>query len=173
MSKSRSKKDKKKRRLLKKIQNAQQRKAEQEEKIQRVYQVSHLKLKIIIGLGILIAGIYFGGNYFLTRMYKGPDSQIQSAVGEVIASQKDDVAKRYPKGYKIISFDHQGMTKTYTDSLPKELEINWKEIRFGAADPEVKRENPLATKIVIPDIKFPPLYKEKFTLCRINLGTWR
>ena len=105
---------------------------------------------VVIGLG------YYFSVHTNGKHPEQPPELIQNKVDELIKTRGNELAQRYPQGYKIITMNNNRVFPSLYDSLPKNLHVDWEHISTVPVDLELKMENPKIIKIKIPGLRYEP-----------------
>ena len=92
---------------------------------------------------ILIVGV---SGIILLGPDKGAIKEMSASVSSVIEEKSQYWDEAYPYGYKIIALTDADIVHTSFDTLPEDLEINWKDLsvvriqtrQFGSMDEKIK-----------------------------------
>jgi len=81
-------------------------------------------------------------------------SELDNVITGIIENREYEFSQSYPYGYKIITFENNKALSSSTDTLPEDLEIDWKRIALLHLRPDQTKKNPGAIKIRIPDMHY-------------------
>ncbi|MCK5083634.1 MAG: hypothetical protein KAR31_12055 [Candidatus Omnitrophica bacterium] len=104
--------------------------------------LKHHKVEIFL-LVLLVAGVL---SITLLGPDKGAINEMSASLSSVIEERSQYWDEAYPYGYKIIALTGTEIVHTSFDTLPEDLEINWKDLsvsriqtkQFGSADEKIK-----------------------------------
>lgn len=158
MKKPRENKSRRKIRRHRQLQGQRQRKASRDERgyvpagfTFGVFLKNH-KVEIFF-LVLLVAGVI---GIVLLGPDKGVIDEMRASVSSVIEEKAQYWDEDYPDGYKVIALTDKDIVHTSFDTLPEDLEINWKKLsvtriqakQFGSVEEKIK--------IRMTGIHYPP-----------------
>jgi hypothetical protein len=102
----------------------------------------------LLVIGILIVRLIMPNMEDLER--------IDNTVSGLILDRSYDWALKYPFGYKIIALTDKKIIHTNYDSLPSDLQINWKKLVAARIEADLLSDIVESIKVELKDIKYDP-----------------
>jgi len=90
----------------------------------------------------------------------GPDKkavrEMSASMSSIIEDQSPYWREAYPYGYKIIAFTDKNIIHTFFDTLPEDLEINWKDLSVARIQASQIKNTDEKIKITMANINYAP-----------------